>query len=173
MMDPVLHIAIRLLLALIVAAALVHKLSDWRRFVGVVRSYAVTPVGAAVYAGAAVIAFELGVLGSLLFGGQILAAAASTVLFSGYGLLIAFSIRRGNARIDCGCSWAKGAELTAGYYVRNFALACLCLVLAAPLAERALTWFDYSNAAFFAVNLAGLYFTADGLLHLRSLTRRA
>lgn len=168
-MDPLIVISLRAFLALIFAAAILHKVQDWRRFVGVVRNFEIARPGfAAFFAGAALIA-EMSALGLLLAGPVHFAGMFAAAVFAFYGALLLFNIKRGRVSIDCGCSWVKSASLSPVYVYRNGALATISLLILIPSVERGLIALDYINAAGFAVIMAGAYLLFDAMLHLKSL----
>lgn len=170
-MDPLLHIALRGFLAVLIAAALAHKAHDFRRFLTSMRGYGLLPAEAVKPAAVAVISMELVAVLALLLGPASLAATMSAGLFTAYAAVIAVNIRRGRTEIDCGCSWVKAARLSPQYCYRNLTLVCLCLLIAAPTGDRPLIWIDFVNAGFFSVMAAGVYFLVDALLHARHLER--
>ena len=171
MIDPLYHLAVRLLMIVIVGAALAHKLRDFAAFRGIVENYQILPSSFAGATAIAVIVFELSVLSLLLANILPWAGFASVALFGFYGSLIAFQIMRGRTLLDCGCSWVKGARLTPLFCVRNAMLVAASLTLIAPATSRELLIFDYGNAFCFAVVGSGAYFLSDALLHMKTLGR--
>lgn len=168
MIDPQIHIAFRLLLAVIIGAALVHKIGDVKEFKRTLLSYKVLPNKVSALAAYVVILVEAAITTALLvgFSGAGLAAA---FLFAFYGALIGVKLAQGQVYIDCGCSWVKGARLSIHYCYRNGVLAALGLFLVLPVSGRAIGIIDYINIGGFAATAAGVYFLLDAVLHMKNL----
>lgn len=164
MVDPLLHTAVRAMLAVLLLVTVAHKVLGFRTFVETVRNYRVTPAALVpVAAGIAVVA-ELATVAALAMAPAAMAAGAAAGLFGFYGAVMLFNIARGHRAIDCGCGWVKGAELSASLVVRNGVLVLLALMLLAPVTDRALVAMDIVNLTFFAPLMVGLYFLTDAVL---------
>ncbi len=168
MIDPQIHIAFRLLLAVIIGAALVHKIADVKEFQHTLRSYKVLSYMVSAPAAYLVILVEAAITTALLFGFRG-AGFAAALLFALYGVLIGVKLAQGQIYIDCGCSWVKGARLSVHYCYRNGALAALSLFLILPVTERTIGIVDYINIGGFAATAAGVYFLLDAVLHMKNL----
>jgi len=149
-MDPAVHLAARLFLAGLLAAAAAHKLRDRASFAAALADYAILPP-ASVRAGAIVLPFvELSLAAALLLrldhAAPVLGVA---LLLAVYTAAIAVNLSRGRSHIDCGCLGpaALRAPLGADLVVRNLALVALALLAALPAGDRALTAVDAASVA--------------------------
>ncbi|NOX81552.1 MAG: hypothetical protein GXP06_00885 [Alphaproteobacteria bacterium] len=168
MIDPQIHIAFRLLLAIIIGAALVHKIGDVKDFQRTLQSYKLLPNMLTALAAYVVMLVEALITTALLIGFSG-AGFAAALLFAFYGALIGVKLAQGQIYIDCGCSWVKGARLSVHYCYRNGVLAALGLFLVLPVSGRAIGVIDYINIGGFAATAAGVYFLLDAVLHMKNL----
>jgi hypothetical protein len=157
-LDPALEATLRSALALLFAAAAVHKLRDPAAVRAALAEYGVLP-GAAVAAGAAlVVAAEAGAALALLApmvvggtsgpglraAGPLLAAA----LLALYGAAIGWNLARGRRALDCGCLGpGRGQPLSGWLVARNLALVGGALACLLPAAPRQTVWLDGFTAA--------------------------
>jgi len=172
--DPLFAEVARWLLVAVFAAALWHKLSDWKVFVVVVEDYRLLPGILAAPAAAAVVAGEALALLGLTAGLEKEAALLAAVLLGLYALGIAINLARGRRDIDCGCYGPAGGDagrhrLSGWLLVRNAALVCAAAVVAAPSTGRELVWLDVVSIAAAVTAAVTIYYTADRLLANRPL----
>jgi len=171
-LDPAVAGALRGGLALLFAAAALHKLRDPAGFRVALAGYAVLPP-AALGAGAALVVAAETAAGLALVAPLVaplagpraaplvapLAGAAgegwrragpllAAALLLAYGAAIAASLARGRRDLDCGCLGPAGRvlPLSGALVARNAALAAGALACALPVAPRAATWLDAASA---------------------------
>lgn len=168
-MDPTLHLTIRIALALLFAAAAIHKLRDRATFQATLAAYELVPAALAPV----VIGVELGVAAALCvptFGAVGVLAAA--VLLLVYATAIGVNLVRGRD-IDCGCAGpAARRPIGAGLVVRNVVLAAAALVGLVPLHSRPLVWIDVVTVVSAVLAMSALYGAADHLLALAPTAAR-
>lgn len=102
---PVLGFYLRILLAIMFAAAAVAKLRNRDEFHGVVRNFRLLPEALDRAFAATLPWIELAIAGSLLIGGGLLgiAGCAAAGLLGLFAIAIGINILRGRKEIDCGC----------------------------------------------------------------------
>lgn len=166
MIDPVVALALRAALALLLAAGALAKLRDLRGFAAAVAGYRLLPAALARPAAAAFVAGELALAAGLwlppLREASALGAAGLLTL---YGVAIAANLARGRRDIDCGCGGPLGRQtLSEGLVVRNLLLAAAALAAALPVAARPLVWLDALTLAASVAAAATLYAAASALL---------
>ena len=160
MIDPLLAIAARGLLALLLLAAGMAKLKDGARFdaaaIGYLPALAAWP-RLRLVARAMLAVVELGLGAGLLAAavpgaaGAWIAAcglgAAALILF--YGGLIAAALMAGRRGFDCGCGGFAGRRQPVGWplVLRNLLIAGLAGLAALPAGGRGPTLFDFVAAA--------------------------
>jgi hypothetical protein len=161
--DPAAQLALRLALAVLFAAAAVHKLRDRAGFRAVLRDYAILPGGLVGAASLAVPSAEATLAAGLLLPAtRVVASLAAAGLLSLYGVAIAMNLARGRRAIDCGCAGPGGPRpLSGGLVARNAALAAAALACAAPVASRPLGWIDAGTVVGALLAVALLYAAAD------------
>ena len=142
-MDPVIDYTVRLALALLFLAALVHKLRGARAFQQTVAAYRIVPAVLVPGAAVAVVAVEVLVLVLLGDGDRNrMGLTTAGCLLLAYAAAIAVNLLRGRDRIDCGCVGSAGREGLSWWLVgRNLGLAAaggLLLVYAAAIAVNLL-----------------------------------
>jgi hypothetical protein len=163
--DPALQALLRGGLALLFAAAALHKLRAPREFAATLANYRLLP-GALVPAAAAALAGAEVALAAALGAGAFLPAApfAAAGILALYSLAIAANLARGRRSIECGCLGPAGRQpLSAWLLARNALLVAACLALAAPSAPRTLQWMDAVTVAGGVAVLALLWSAAHGL----------
>lgn len=166
-LDPVVMIALSLMLSYVVVDAGLHKLRNPRHYAAVIDDYRVLPQGSGAFAVWVTGAVEIGAGVAILLpplhrAGLALAAA----LLLAYFAAMALNLLRGRREIDCGCGAPGRAQgLSAGLLVRNagLALAALVLGVAQPLA-RGIGWFDWLVAIAAALASILIYLSASLLL---------
>ena len=166
MLDPVLQIAMRAALSLLLLWAASHKLRDVRGFRSVVANYDLLPSRWLGPFAVLLIAVEIGVAIGLWMPRRGVAAALTAAgLFALYAGAIVVNLRRGRRDIDCGCAGVAGRQpLTAALVMRNILLVVTALVSGLPSGSRPLTWMDTVTIAASVATLALLYAAVNGLL---------
>ena len=177
--DPVVMIALSLMLSFVVVDAGLHKLRNPLHYAAVIDDYRVLPRGSgsvAVWiagavemgAGIAILLPSLNRAGLALTGLLLMvyfAVMAQAGVFVNIGLM-ALNLLRGRREIYCGCGARERAQgLSAGLLVRNAALALAALMssVAQPLA-RGIGWFDWLVAIAAALAAILIYLSASLLL---------
>lgn len=102
---PVLGFYLRIVLAIMFAAAAVAKIRNRDEFHGVVRNFRLLPEALDRAFAATLPWIELAIAGSLLIGGGLLGIAgfAAAGLLGLFAIAIGINILRGRKEIDCGC----------------------------------------------------------------------
>jgi hypothetical protein len=140
-LDPVLGLALRGGLALLLGSAAWHKLRDLGAFRSALEGYRLLPEPLLGFAALALIAAEIVSAGALVrapTGGY--AAAALLALYS---LAIGVNLARGRREIDCGCFGPAARQpLSLALVLRNLVLLALALACALPETPRPLVWVD-------------------------------
>ena len=165
-MDPVVALALRASLTLLLAGAALAKLRDLRAFAAAVAGYRLLPAALAGPAAAGFVAAELA-LASGLWLEPLRAASAlgAAGLMTLYGVAIAANLARGRRDIDCGCGGPLGRQtLSEGLVLRNLAWAGAALACALPEAPRALAWLDLVTLAATVAAGVALHAAASALL---------
>ena len=166
MIDPVVALALRASLALLLAGGALAKLRDLPGFAAAVAGYRLLPAALARPAAVGFVAAELALAAGLwipqLREASALGAAALLTL---YGVAIAANLARGRRDIDCGCGGPLGRQtLSEGLVARNLLLAAAALAGALPVAPRPLAWLDALTLAAAVAAAAALYAAAGALL---------
>ena len=143
-MDPAIDLAIRACLALLFAAAAVHKLRDLARFGATMAEYRLLPPALARPASLAVVAAELAVATALVLSPARAAGyTGAATLAALYAVAIGVNLLRGRRDLDCGCLGAGGRETISWWLVgRNLVLVAVALAGVTPPAVRSLGWID-------------------------------
>ena len=171
--DPIFALALRWLLALLFAAAAVHKLSDLTAFRIVLHDYEVLPDALVTPATALVIATELLLAATLPWIALTsLASLVTLSLLATYSLAIAINLLRGRRYLECGYApSAYRQPLSEWLLVRNFGLMLAAMALRLPIEERSLEWLDGFTLAGLVVAGVAAWVAAQQLLaSLESLT---
>jgi hypothetical protein len=142
--DPVIAAALRVLLALLFAAAVAHKFTDFTAFRIVLHDYDVLPPAFVTPATVLVIATEIVLAATLPWSASgSVAAWAAVVLLAVYSLGIAINLLRGRRTLECGCAPSTYRQpLSEWLLFRNAALIAAALALTLPSEPRALAWLD-------------------------------
>lgn len=167
--DPLFIFVARTGLAILFAAAAVHKFRDLPRFAAVLEAYRLLPRALVQPVAVALVAVEAALAVGLLVTAAALHGAA--LLLLGYGLVIAWSILSGNDRIDCGCLGFGAAvpQLRWAMVGRNLLLAGLAVAAASVVAaSRGLIWLDWISLAAALAIAAGLYVSFERMIALPS-----
>ncbi|GIX17082.1 MAG: hypothetical protein KatS3mg119_1268 [Rhodothalassiaceae bacterium] len=179
MIDPLLAIAARGLLALLLLAAGMAKLKDGARFdaaaIGYLPALAAWPRLRLVARGMLAVV-ELG-LGAGLLAAAVPGAAGAWIAACGlgaaalillYGGLIAAALMAGRRGFDCGCGGFAGRRQPVGWplVLRNLLLAAIAVVGTLPATARPLGVFDLASALGAVSASAFLYAAAETVLAL-------
>jgi len=165
-MDPSVDLVLRGALALLFAAAAVHKARDLRAFRAVLADYRLLPAASVPIAALLLVALEGSLAAALPLplwrGATPWAAAALLTVYTG---AIAVNLARGRRHIDCGCGGpAASRPLGPWLLARNAFLIAAALALTAAPAPRALAPLDVVTVAGGVASLALLYAAADQLI---------
>ncbi len=189
-LDPVVAWTLRLALALLFAAAALHKIRDSRQFRETLSNYELLPHALLVPASIGVIALEVlisidlatGLLTGFLSGlfsvhaagANALAPATATATWAGlaasgilgvYALAIAINLARGRSEIDCGCLGPVARQpLSTWLLARNGILALGAALTSLPLSGRSLHAIDGVTLLGGLIVLCLLFNTANLLM---------
>src|SRR5262245_52348427 len=165
--DPVVLATLRAGLALMFAAAALHKLRDRAAFAATLEEYRVLPRRLVPVATFLVPAFEAAVALALLAPGP-LGPLAAALLLAAYAGAIALNLARGRRWLDCGCLGPSLRQPRSGALVlRNAILAAGALACALPAAPRTLVWLDAATIAAATACLALVWHGAHRVLALQ------
>ena len=163
--DPVVSWIAALAVALLFAAAALHKLRDWSRFSGILADYRLLPSALVIPGAALIVLLEVATVALLLapalrpVGGLL----AGTLLVA-YALGIAINLRRGRTTLDCGCvSAGHRRRIHRSMVVRNLLLAASMLLVVVPATARGVTPLDLLTVAGVTIVVVLLYLTIDTL----------
>ena len=160
MLDPVLGLALRSSVALVLLSAAVHKLRDPAAFAAVVADYRLVPRASALVLSRLIILAELMVGATLPIARG--AAVGAFALFAMYSAAIAINLRRGRRDLDCGCAGpARRVPIGPSLLVRNAVLIAGSLAALLPSAARDLVWLDGVTLIASIAALALLYGAAE------------
>ena len=142
--DPVISLTARIGLALLFAAAAVHKGRDLAGFVRTIESYRLLPGALAPFVAPVFVGAETLLVALLLLPRFDPAGGLGAVLLLGaYSIAIGVNLARGRRDIDCGCLGPAGRQPISGRLLaRNALLIAGGLVVAAPQGSRVLGWVD-------------------------------
>lgn len=165
-LDPLLVLALRGGLSLLLATAAWHKLRDVDAFRAAVENYRLLPRVWAVPVAALLIAAECGLAVALWLPGVGRAAAlGGAALLALYGTAMAITLRRGRRDVDCGCAGpAHRQSVRPALVARNGALVLAALLAALPARPRPLGGLDALTLVLAMATAACLYAAIDGLL---------
>jgi uncharacterized membrane protein YphA (DoxX/SURF4 family) len=169
--DPVVSWIAALAMALLFAAAVLHKLRDWPRFCGIVADYRIVPQRLATPAATAVVVLEIAVVTLLLWPElRPVGGVAAGFLLIVYAIGIAINLHRGHTTLDCGCVGAgRRSRIHRGMVVRNLLLSASMLLLVAPPGARVMTPLDSLTVAGVTIVVALLYAAIDTLSSVSTL----
>ena len=143
MIDPVISVALRCVLAALFATAAWHKATDLPRFRATLIAYRLLPPSLGRSVAALVPGLELAIAVGLLLPAYRWAAYAATALLGFYSVAIAVNLARGRRNIDCGCfGRAARMPLHEGLLARNALLIACAIAVPLPLRVRPLVWVD-------------------------------
>jgi hypothetical protein len=161
-------LTIRLAFAMLFGGALAHKLIAWPAFEATLRRYLkgfdhlslVRPVAVLVVVAEAC---ALALCASSSSGPLTAGVAGGVLLIYGGAMLI--NLMRGNALLDCGCSWGQARQPVSYVLVaRNLGLALLALLLVLPVEARPLAPIEVVSVVMAALTGALLHSALNGLL---------
>ncbi len=171
MIDPVMAMIFRLLLAGVFASAVYHKLVEPAAFRAVVSNYRLLPDSlVTAVAGGLVVLECITVIALLIPASGALGAWMACCLLLAYTLAITINLARGRTHMDCGCTGpardpnAQGGELSSWLLVRNLPLVAIALVAGFPVDPRSLLGWDFATIVFAVAALGMLYTTMNHLL---------
>lgn len=143
-LDPVVGHVIAASLALLFAAAAIHKLRDLRSFGDAVAAYELVPGRLAPAVAALLTGVEVAGAGGVLFAATRPFALATLVcLLLLYAMAMGVALARGRRDLDCGCFGpARRRPVGVGLVARNLALAALGALALLPSSPRALVALD-------------------------------
>ena len=143
MIDPVVSVSLRCLLAVLFATAAWHKASDSRRFTATLDAYRLLPSWLGEAVARALPVAEVAVTVSLLLPLYRWAALGAVALLVLYSVAIAINLARGRREIDCGCFGpAAGVPLSGALVARNVLLIGAATLVSLPVGPRPLVWVD-------------------------------
>jgi hypothetical protein len=165
-MDPAIDLALRSCLALLFAAAAVHKLRDWARFRATVLEYRLLPPPLVLAASVAIVVAELGVATALVLPpARAAGSTGAATLASLYAIAIGVNLLRGRRDLDCGCLGAGGRETISWWLVgRNLVLVAVALAGVTPAAARPLGWIDAVTGLGLVAFAVFAWVAVDGLV---------
>jgi uncharacterized membrane protein YphA (DoxX/SURF4 family) len=165
--DPVVMIALSLMLSYVVVDAGLHKVRNPRHYAAVIDDYRVLPRNSGWHAvwlaGGLEIAAGVAILLPPLHRAGLLLCA---LLLAAYLVAIALNLWRGRREIDCGCGAPDQAQgLSGALLLRNALLVLAALLLAAAQpAARVMGWFDWLVTVCAALVAILVYLSANLLL---------
>ena len=165
--DPVVLATLRAALALLLAAAALHKLRDLAEFRAVLAEYHVLPQPLLHIGVWGVPAVEAGIALTLTAPGSS-GPAAAALLLAAYGAAMALNLARGRREVECGCFGpGQSQPISRALVARNALLVVAALVCLSPTAPRALVWLDCATIAAATACLALLWLGVQRSLALR------
>lgn len=163
-LDPAVALALRAALALLFAAAAVHKLRDFSSFRAAFAAYDLVPASAAGVAARATVALEIA-LSIALIAGSRPAPFGAAALLTVYALAIGVNLARGRRDLDCGCAGpASRSRISEGLVARNLILAGLALAASLPATARPFVWLDAFTVAAAVLSLALVHLSSETIL---------
>lgn len=165
-LDPVVVVALSLLLSYVVVDAGLHKLRSPRYYARIIDDYDVLPGASGRIAVWFVAVLELGCGVAVLVPAMHAAGLVGVgLLLTLYLLAMALNILRGRTEIDCGCHGpAHRQTLSAWLLVRNLVLVLVAAeLLVLEPSSREMLWIDWFVALGAALGVIMLY-AAFGLL---------
>ena len=169
LLDPSIVHAAAAGLALVMLTAALDKLREPEIFRDAVENYALLPAPLVPLVARGLPLLE-GAAGALLLPGatRVLGALLALALLALVTGAAAINLRRGRARIDCGCGGDQHMPLSPALLLRNAVLMGVALLAAAPATARDMVWLDGIAIAFAALFLFGLFALTNALLRHHS-----
>jgi len=164
--DPAVSASLRGALALLFAAAALHKLRDPGVFRAALADYALLPAAAVAPAARLLPALELAAAAALLVPAwAVPGGLGAAALLAVYGGAIAVNLARGRRDVACGCLGPAAEQpLSGALLIRNGVLVAAALLAACPASARAWTGLDALTVPVAVAAAAGLYAAWEGLL---------
>ncbi len=164
-MDPLLHLVIALVMAMLLLAAAIHKLADFAGFRRILDDYEVLPERLVGACARGVVGLEL-ILG-VCWLVQFTPAAVIVVtvlLLACYTGAIALNLARGRVHISCGCGGNEGQPLSPWMLPRNLLLMVAALCAGLPVEPRDLALVDGLTAIASVIAFTFTYLAFSQLL---------
>jgi hypothetical protein len=140
--DPLLHLAATGFVIVVLARAVMEKLSAYGIFVANLRDYRLLPDALAPMAAPALLAAELAaVLCLLIPATSVSGAIIASALFAFYALAMAAVLAAGRHEIECGCG-GEGQLVSWALVARNGVLIAISVSILPGTSARAMTWPD-------------------------------
>lgn len=161
--DPIIVLALRIGLALLLLSSAWHKLRDPDAFRSAVSGYAVLPLRLVSSVAHLFIAIEIVCgIGLLLPVAAAPAARGTAGILVLYSIAIVINLARGRRRIDCGCGGPAGAlPLSPALVVRNTIVIGLACVAGLPTSPRVMGAMDILVIACAVSTFAVLYVAVE------------
>jgi hypothetical protein len=170
--DPLVVWLARAALALVFAAAALHKARDLEGFEHALRGHALVPEGLVPALAPALCGLEAVLAAGLLAPDAAGASGgAAATLLGVYSIAIATNLARGRRDIDCGCS-LRPQPLSIRLLARNALLVGVACLAAQSPGARPLGWLDITAGAACFVSLTLLWLAAGTLSALHSTSLR-
>ena len=166
--DPVIAGALRVLLSLLFAAAVAHKLADLAAFRIVLHDYHVLPRSLVTPATGLVVATEAWLaLAFLVPSWSAAAPRVAIALLAIYSTGISLNLLRGRHTLECGCApSAYRQPLSAWLVARNVVLMGGAAATMLPSSARELAWLDAVTFVGTTAVLAAAWISVQRLLAL-------
>jgi hypothetical protein len=173
-LDPTIALTLRAALALLFAAAAIHKLSSIAQFrqtlASYLRGFAIKGNGAEKPLLAALIVLEFLVVAACASPSTQTAAgllAGGTLLL--YAFAMTVNLMQGNVLLDCGCTWGSARQrVRPALIIRNALLSMTAFTLAAPVGNRDLAAVDVISIVVATLTATLLYGAANRLFTVDS-----
>jgi Methylamine utilisation protein MauE len=168
--EPSLAWGLRIAMVVLIGLALLHKLRAPLEFRSAMQAYLRNTVldkeSIVSFLSLTVITLELAITFLVAVAWwPLVGAVALATLFLIYGVAMAANLLRGNALLDCGCSWGADRQPATWYRVwGNAGLSALSLLLAVPVVERPANNIDLFVAGAFAGFVIILYAISNQLM---------
>jgi hypothetical protein len=141
-LDPLLHLVATGFVILVLARAVVEKLTAYGVFVANLRDYRLIPDALAPVVAPTLLASELAAIPCLLLPAtSAVGAIIAGSLFAMYALAMAAVLLAGRHEIECGCG-GEGQMVSWALVARNGALVAISASILLPTSNRATTWPD-------------------------------
>lgn len=152
-LDPLLVATAAAFIALLLARAAIHKITDFVAFTGTLSDYRVLPESMLTPATLGLIAVEIVLAAALLWSGtRPVGALGAAGLLTFYAAMMAIPLSQGRTEISCGCGGPTD-HLSGALLMRNALLVAICLVAACTITDRPLGWADFLALPFGVVTL--------------------
>lgn len=164
-MDSFVLIVISLCFALLLCAAMLHKVRNFAKFTAVLADYQMLPQALVPFAAVLIVVVELLLMLCWLIPALTSYAGLGTaMLFTLYAFCMATNLLRGRVHISCGCGGASDQLLTWHLVARNAVLIGVALAVLPEVAPRSLAWHEMISAVSATAAFSLLYVAASQLL---------